>query len=79
MISEPKLLKCIALGTSLFPFCRAATVLAYVLCYHLPILWMMDHRVWLSESGWVSYPFMSVAYLPLVTEFSDDLSLTKTR
>lgn len=40
---------------------------------------MIEQQAWLSESGWISYPFTSIIYFPLVTEFSDDLLLAKIR
>lgn len=71
-----KLLTCITLGMSLF--CTVAIALTWSLFYHLPILWMMSHQVWLSNNGWVSYPLTSVVYFPLIKELSSDFSLCKT-
>ena len=34
---------------------------------------------WLSDNGWVGYPFTAIVYFPLVRELSGDLSLFKVR
>lgn len=72
MTSVHRLLKRISLGMWFFRFCMVATGLASFIFCHLPILWMMDYQAWLSENGWVCYPFTSVVYFPLVTELFDD-------
>lgn len=72
MTSVHRLLKCFSLGMWFLRFCFIATGLAEFIFCHLPILWMMDHQVCLSDNGWICSPFTSVVYFPLVTELSDD-------